>query len=110
LVAGRLFRISLGEPRAADLARPQIGPHEIPAAPPRVASRARGVRRRPSAGAASINDVYLLGPDSEPHPGVPQGKVTDWEKLPSQAYPGTLHDFCVYVPAQYDPADGRPRS
>jgi enterochelin esterase family protein len=30
--------------------------------------------------------------------------VTDWEKLPSQAYPGTLHDFCVYVPAQYDPA------
>jgi enterochelin esterase-like enzyme len=56
------------------------------------------------ASAATINDVYLLGPDSEAHPGVPQGKVTDWEKLPSQAYPGTLHDFCVYVPAQYDPA------
>jgi len=54
--------------------------------------------------AATINDVYLLGPDSEPHAGVPQGKVTDWEKLPSTAYPGTLHDFCVYVPAQYDPA------
>jgi len=53
--------------------------------------------------AASISDVYLLGPDSEAHPGVPQGKVTDWEKLPSQAYPGTLHDFCVYVPAQYNP-------
>jgi enterochelin esterase family protein len=34
---------------------------------------------------------------------VPRGTVTDWEKLPSQAYPGTLHDFCVYVPAQYDP-------
>ena len=54
--------------------------------------------------AATINDVYLLGPDSEPHAGVPRGKVTDWEKLPSKAYPGTLHDFCVYVPAQYDPA------
>jgi predicted alpha/beta superfamily hydrolase len=54
--------------------------------------------------AASIENVYLLGPDSEAHPGVPQGKVTDWEKLPSQSYPGTLHDFCVYVPAQYDPA------
>jgi enterochelin esterase-like enzyme len=54
--------------------------------------------------AASINDVYILGPDSEAHPGVPQGKVTDWEKLPSDAYPGTLHDFCVYVPAQYNPA------
>jgi len=54
--------------------------------------------------AASINDVYLLGPDSEAHPGIPQGKVTDWETLPSTAYPGTLHDFCVYVPAQYNAA------
>jgi enterochelin esterase family protein len=54
--------------------------------------------------AAPTDDVYLLGPDSEAHPGVPQGKVTDWEKLPSNDYPGTLHDFCVYVPAQYDPA------
>jgi len=54
--------------------------------------------------AASIDNVYLLGPDSEAHQGVPQGKVTDWEKLPSEAYPGTLHDFCVYVPAQYDPS------
>jgi enterochelin esterase family protein len=54
--------------------------------------------------AAPADDVYVLGPDSEAHPGVPQGKVTAWEKLPSQAYPGTLHDFCVYVPAQYDPS------
>lgn len=54
--------------------------------------------------AATINDVYLLGPDSAAQPGVPQGKVTDWETLPSEAYPGTLHDFCVYVPAQYNPA------
>jgi enterochelin esterase family protein len=49
-----------------------------------------------------FNALYHLGPDSEPQPGVPQGTVTAWEKLPSQAYPGTLHDFCVYVPAQYD--------
>jgi enterochelin esterase family protein len=54
--------------------------------------------------AAPVDDVYLLGPDSEAHPGVPQGRVTDWEQLPSKAYPGTLHDFCVYVPAQYDPS------
>lgn len=54
--------------------------------------------------AGPLDDVYLLGPDSEPHAGVPQGVVTAWEQLPSQAYPGTLHDFCVYVPAQYDPA------
>ena len=54
--------------------------------------------------AAPTDDVYRLGPDSEPHPGVPQGKVSEWSKLPSEAYPGTLHDYCVYVPAQYDHA------
>jgi enterochelin esterase-like enzyme len=53
--------------------------------------------------AAPTDDVYRLGPDSEAHPGVPQGKVSEWAKLPSEAYPGTLHDYCVYVPAQYDP-------
>ena len=54
--------------------------------------------------AAPLDDVYKLGPDSLVQPGVPQGKVTDWAKLPSEAYPGTLHDYCVYVPAQYDTA------
>jgi enterochelin esterase family protein len=53
--------------------------------------------------AAPTDDVYQLGPDSAPQAGVPQGKITDWEQLPSAAYPGTLHDFCVYVPDQYDP-------
>lgn len=52
--------------------------------------------------AAPTDEVYKLGPDSEPHPGVPQGTVTEWAQLPSEAYPGTLHDYCVYVPAQYD--------
>ena len=54
--------------------------------------------------AAPTDDLYRLGPDSLPQPGVPQGKVTEWAKLPSEAYPGTLHDYCVYVPAQYAPA------
>jgi enterochelin esterase family protein len=54
--------------------------------------------------AAPIDNVYLPGPDSEVQPGVPQGKLTPWVQLPSQAYPSTLHDYCVYVPAQYDPA------
>jgi enterochelin esterase family protein len=52
--------------------------------------------------AAPTDDVYKLGPDSEQHPGVPQGKVSEWRQLPSEAYPGTLHDYCIYVPAQYD--------
>lgn len=54
------------------------------------------------AAAAPTDDVYKHGPDSLPQEGVPQGKVTEWVQLPSQAYPGTLHDYCVYVPAQYD--------
>lgn len=69
---------------------------------------ARAAAQAPSAAASrpapSVDALYHLGPDSEPQPGVPHGTVTPWEKLPSQAYPGTLHDFCVYVPAQYDPA------
>lgn len=54
--------------------------------------------------AAPIDEVYRHGPDSQPQEGVPQGKVTEWAQLPSEAYPGTLHDYCVYIPAQYDPA------
>ena len=56
------------------------------------------------ADAAPIDEVYQLGPDSEPHDGVPQGKVGEWLQLPCEAYPGTLHDYCIYVPAQYDSA------
>jgi enterochelin esterase-like enzyme len=52
--------------------------------------------------AAPTDDVYRLGPDSESHPGVPTGSVSAWAQLPSTAYPGSLHDYCVYVPAQYD--------
>ncbi|MBL9188540.1 MAG: hypothetical protein JNK23_13740 [Opitutaceae bacterium] len=52
--------------------------------------------------AAPTDDAYRHGPDSLPQPGVPQGIVGEWKQLPSAAYPGTLHDYCVYVPAQYD--------
>jgi enterochelin esterase family protein len=46
-------------------------------------------------------DDYKLGVDSEPQPGVPQGKLTihTWE---SKIFPGTVRDYWVYVPAQYD--------
>lgn len=56
---------------------------------------------RPAAIAAT-DDAYQLGPDSEQHQGVPQGTITEWERLPAKCILGTLHDFCVYVPAQYD--------
>jgi enterochelin esterase-like enzyme len=51
---------------------------------------------------APAADDYKLGPDSERHDGVPQGKVTQ-HKWTSQVFPGTERDYWVYVPAQYDP-------
>ena len=55
-----------------------------------------------SATAAPPDDAYRLGPDSEPHEGVPQGKVIGPTALPSDVYPNTTRDYWVYVPAQYD--------
>src|SRR5947208_11032135 len=52
--------------------------------------------------AAPTDDVYQLGPDSAPHPGVPQGKVVGPTTLPSQVFPNTTRDYWVYIPAQYD--------
>ena len=50
--------------------------------------------------AASAED-YKLGPDSERKPGVPQGKLihNTWK---SKIFPGTVRDYWIYVPAQYD--------
>ena len=45
---------------------------------------------------------YVLGPDSQRQPGVPQGAVTKHEWT-SKIYPGTVRDYWVYVPAQYKP-------
>jgi enterochelin esterase family protein len=49
------------------------------------------------------DDYYHLGPDSMQHEGVPHGEVKGPLVLPSEAYPGTQHDYWVYVPAQYKP-------
>ena len=45
---------------------------------------------------------YPLTVDSMPQSGVPKGTVTQhrWEQ--SQVYPGTVRDYWIYVPAQYD--------
>lgn len=50
---------------------------------------------------ASAIDDYKLGPDSMEHSGVPKGKVikSSWK---SEIFPGTVRDYWVYVPAQYD--------
>lgn len=47
-------------------------------------------------------DDYKLGTNSMFNPDVPQGEVTKhvWDK--SKIFPGTIRDYWVYVPKQYD--------
>src|SRR3954469_23122567 len=53
-------------------------------------------------------DEYVLGPDSQPHEGVPKGKVTQYTWSTSKIFPGTTRNYWVYVPAQYDGAKAAP--
>jgi len=50
------------------------------------------------------NIYYRPSPDSAVMEGVPKGGLKGPFTLPSEAYPGTQHNYWVYVPAQYDPA------
>jgi len=47
------------------------------------------------------NAKYVLGPDSQPQPGVPQGKLEKFTFTDSKVFPGTTHEWQLYVPAQY---------
>ncbi len=46
---------------------------------------------------------YPLGPDSQPQPGVPKGTVLKFTLDHSKIFPGTVHTYWVYVPAEYTP-------
>src|SRR5262249_22959377 len=46
-------------------------------------------------------DDYKLGPDSMSHDDVPKGKVEKFSWA-SKVFPGTVRDYWVYRPAQYD--------
>jgi enterochelin esterase family protein len=48
---------------------------------------------------------YQLGPDSLVRREVPKGEVHGPFNLPTAVFPGTDHDYWVYVPVQYDAAD-----
>lgn len=53
--------------------------------------------------APSPDDQYQLGPDSlERGPGVSKGTVTQHVFKDSKVFPGTIREYWVYVPAQYD--------
>jgi gluconolactonase len=56
-----------------------------------------------AAGPALATDDYTLGPDSQIQDGVPHGEVTQYTWT-SKIFPGTVRDYWVYVPKQYDPA------
>jgi sugar lactone lactonase YvrE/enterochelin esterase-like enzyme len=47
-------------------------------------------------------EEYKHGPDSFRHEGIPKGTVTRHQFTGSRIYPGTVHDYWLYVPAQYD--------
>src|SRR5688572_19897969 len=55
----------------------------------------------PPAPTEDVNRFYDFSPDSLAKVGVPKGEIRGPFKLSSQAYPGTLHDYWIYVPAQY---------
>lgn len=45
---------------------------------------------------------YLLGPDSQPQEGVPQGKVMEFKMEDSRTYPGMARKWYLYIPPGYD--------
>ena len=53
-------------------------------------------------------DDYTPGPDSQPQPDVPKGEVTKYTFDQSKIFPGTVRDYWVYVPKQYDPSKPAP--
>ncbi len=54
--------------------------------------------------AVNAAETYVLGPDSQLQPGVPQGRVEKFEFTNSSIFPGTRRDAWIYIPAQYDSA------
>src|SRR5580698_2142413 len=53
---------------------------------------------------ASAVDDYKPSPDSFRQPGVPVGEVKKYSFKNSKIFPGTVRDYWIYVPRQYDPA------
>lgn len=52
--------------------------------------------------ATAGGEIYRLGPDSLPQPGVPRGTITRHHLAGSRVYPGVERDYWLYVPSQYD--------
>jgi gluconolactonase len=61
-----------------------------------------GVTQAPMSGLPALD--YSLGQDSQPQSGVPHGTLSRHILAPGKFFPGTPHNYQVYVPAQYDPS------
>ena len=48
------------------------------------------------------DEQYVLGPDSQPRPGVPEGKVMEFTLDDSKTYPGFRRQWWLYIPPGYD--------
>ncbi len=55
---------------------------------------------------AKAEEKYPIPPESVRQEGVPAGVVTKGVFSESLIYPGTVRDYAIYVPAQYDAARG----
>jgi sugar lactone lactonase YvrE len=61
-----------------------------------------GAPQAPTSGLPPVD--YSLGPDSQPKPDVPKGALSRHTLAPGKFFPGTPHNYQLYVPAQYDPS------
>jgi enterochelin esterase-like enzyme/sugar lactone lactonase YvrE len=53
-------------------------------------------------------EEYIFGPDSQPQAGVPKGSLSRHVLAPGKFYPGTPHNYSLYIPAQYNAAKPAP--
>ncbi|QGJ70763.1 Enterochelin esterase/Sugar lactone lactonase YvrE [Planctomycetales bacterium 10988] len=51
---------------------------------------------------AQAEEAYEIHPDSQVQEGVPQGEILGPFTWKSEIFPGTVRDYWLYVPAQYD--------
>ena len=59
-----------------------------------------GVSQAPASNLPPLD--YSLTADSQPQPDTPKGTLTKHVLAPGKFFPGTPHNYQVYVPAQYD--------
>jgi enterochelin esterase family protein len=49
-------------------------------------------------------EVHRIQPESREHPDVPRGQLIPQPRWRSRVFDGTVREWSIYVPAQYDPA------